>query len=946
LNPPRFSWPYLPQSLVPGTQKLKAFSDLTDLRPTLKRFTLQLSQAGDFIRPDLEIRDTPYNFYNALPVLEKTTWHWRVGYDAGTDSEQWSPVRTFSFDDNAVDWDRTLIESAVQKLADLPHPRLGPPQGDWQAWRKRLESREPTASWLRETLLAADAVTTQPWWNDFPKTDAKGQSRYDKAGQWNEITQGLTLASFAWHLTGDERFRPARDYILRVANFAPGGRTAPEYHGATSKWATQCVRHLAVCYDWWYPDLTPEERKIMQETIAWRLGSIYKTTASWILESKGLAWHNGVAIFASSHPYENFMWALPAVLLTAGDHPLSDELTPLCLHYLTGVTAAHGPEEAWNEGLAYGTAKSYTMLRASLCANLLLPELQIGNNPLYARLNEWFTHLTPIGLQRLSFGEYAGDVPARYGVMQKIARVVSWLSNDPQAQERWQSLAGIVGDSVLTDERLQIWSLSPWFEIAAADRFSPSEPVRPARNALFPEAGWVMVDSACPSDSKAFDDAFGMIFKCRPRGGYSHSYRSENDFVWHALGQTIGTSGGRMAYPDPHSRHSMSHNVILINGVGQEWGENEDPRVGWWQPAYPFQGRLLSYEEGDGYIHWVGDATHAYQTIPGLLRWHRHVVFLESRWFAMYDDLAMRPDADPASFSWLYHVYPNVKLDLDKKNARLTYPMDNVIARVSFGNPPDTLDMVDMPKRQGFLNRITGEDFLDARTAALSRVNRLDAEENWMSHNLWITNRQPAREFAFLTALTAWRDGDTTPTIQFDETRKVTVTWPDGSAKSVSFSPETSADFQIDVPRIRDHAIQTDPGVLPPHGETESVRIGADKYQVEWLQREDFEKPNVFARWVVEGNALVETRDGRLHLKSIAPDRQSRTTIWYRPEVPANAILTFRAAIPKHAQDETHLSLYLHAREEDGEPLRFGRLGRPENYGSLPKGTLALDGIA
>ena len=69
------------------------------------------------------------------------------------------------------------------------------------------------------------------------------------------------------------------------------------------------------------------------------------------------------------------------VLLTAGDLEVSDELTPLCLNYLTGVTSAHGPDEAWNEGLAYGSWKGQTMLGASMYTMLLLPELKLDKNP-------------------------------------------------------------------------------------------------------------------------------------------------------------------------------------------------------------------------------------------------------------------------------------------------------------------------------------------------------------------------------------------------------------------------------------------------------------------------------------------------------------------------------------------------------------------------------------
>ena len=74
-NPPRFSWPYVPNVLQ------------HDAESALGEFTFQLSRDGDFARPKLETR-TPYNFYNALPVLEEGSWYLRVGYGVGSDGEQ------------------------------------------------------------------------------------------------------------------------------------------------------------------------------------------------------------------------------------------------------------------------------------------------------------------------------------------------------------------------------------------------------------------------------------------------------------------------------------------------------------------------------------------------------------------------------------------------------------------------------------------------------------------------------------------------------------------------------------------------------------------------------------------------------------------------------------------------------------------------------------------
>lgn len=776
VNPPRFSWPYLPE-VIPASPTTPV---------PVREFVFQLSRSGDFTKPDLEIR-TPLNFYNALPVLEGTRWQWRVGYAVGTDQERWSAARTFTLAPNAVAWDRTILREAAQRIAARPHPRLRPANGDWAAWRERLAGTEPTATWLAGVLRRADAVTQRPWWRDFPKSDRKGESEYNDQ-QFADIGAELVVCAFAYRLTNDPRYLPAKQHAVALARFPKGGLSSPEFHGAPRKWPTQLSEYLALCYDWWYAELSPEERAVLLGSLEWRLRAVYLEKASW--RAGDNVSFPGVALYCQSHPFENFMWSLPGVLLTAGDLPLSDELTEVCLNYLTGVTSAHGPEEGWNEGLSYGSWKSQTMLHASLYTALVLPELHLERNPYYRRLGEWFAHLMPLGIQRLSFGDYAANPAGCRGVQRNIARLLARLTGDGRLAYRAASLEEEIGTAA---------SGRPWLELFLADRWDAPPPAADEpKRAHFPEAGWVMAASHPPSDRKGYADAVGMIFQCRPRGGFSHSYRAENDFVWYAYGQTLSAGGGSTAYPDTHSRHSLSHNVVLVNGKGQEW----DPR----QPRHPFVGRLLAYREGDGFVHWVGDATHAYQDVPGLRRWHRHVLFIDEKWFVIFDDLAMRDEAEPARFSWLYHVAPQTPLTVDADRAAFSYRMGDVHARVSFAGDPARLEMRDQQGRDGFRNPVSGEDLYPQALASLERVGRPLTKEQWMAHNLWVTNRAPERQWGFLAALTAWRDGEPEPAVSFRGERVLRIGVPGGPARTVSFDPSQPGDITINLDAVRKHA--------------------------------------------------------------------------------------------------------------------------------------------
>ena len=236
-------------------------------------------------------------------------------------------------------------------------------------------ANKPTKAWLASLVQSVEKTTRRPWWKEFPQSDRKGESPYDEA-DFAKIGQQLAAAAFVYRLTGDERLSKARDLAVALARFEKGGLSSPEYHGAPRKWPTQISEYLALCYDLFHEDLTLEQRKVILGSIDWRLRATYLEKYSW--RSGDTAARSGPSVFCQSHPFENFMWSLPAVLLTAGDLEVSDELTPMCLNYLTGVTSAHGPDEAWNEGLAYGSWKGETMLHASLYTTLHAAENGTG----------------------------------------------------------------------------------------------------------------------------------------------------------------------------------------------------------------------------------------------------------------------------------------------------------------------------------------------------------------------------------------------------------------------------------------------------------------------------------------------------------------------------------------------------------------------------------------
>jgi len=136
---------------------------------------------------------------------------------------------------------------------------------------------------------------------------------------------------------------------------------------------------------------------------------------------------------------------------------------------------------------------------------------------------------------------------------------------------------------------------------------------------------------------------------------------------------------------------------------------------------------------------------------------------------------------------------------------------------------------------------------------------------------------------------------------------------------------------------VRRHAETTDALRLPIEGEKQTLELDGDTYAVHWLARETFDREDWVMRWFAEGDSEVSVRDGKLWIRGTVPEAKNVATVWYRPELPQNAIVRFRAsAVERDWDNAANLNLFLHAREDDGSPVRFGRGGNYPEYHSFP----------
>ncbi len=810
VNPPRFSWPYEPGIVAPSGYERNHL------------FTLQIARRPDMAPENILFEaETPLNFLNAIPPLRGGRYlYWRVGWDVGTNAEQWSRVRCFIIEPWTPQWDRSVIATVGERLHG--HPRIGFTPDNLEA-------------------LRAMAPTGERW-----------ERIHDVCLASAGMASDMMAMAMAWQLTGDEQYLAVREPLVKLASYPPGGVSSPE--GLTaSKWGTRITMDMGLAYDWLYPALTEEERATIAASLDWRIEHIL-TNYSWRKGADGRVYHRGLAGMATSHAYEDALWTLVGALAVYDESEAAREFTDVMLNYLAGVTNGFGETEAWNEGLAYGNWKCSTLLDATIWADMTVPGLQMGRNPYFRNVGRFFSFLSPVGMERSAWGNYGADGTTVLASHLQNFQRLAYLTGVGSFLYNWMACEEVRGGPSFA---FQEWFLPHFYE-------RPEPAPEEDHAALFNTAGWAMTCSGPPSDPATYRDGVGMIFHARPRGGYGHSFQSENAFEAFAYGSVIATGGGRKANGDRHAAATMSHNAVLIDGLGQDFDQLD--------PETETAARIIAWHEEPGLVYWCGEATEAYRpNVPGIERALRHVLFVDDRWFVVFDDLGLTGDADPARFSWLYHVHQDVPVAIDAATSSFRYTVGEANVLVRHAVDSGELEMLNLRGEDGYRNAITGEDMLAVARGSVesSPLRTWTGDPVW--NNLWVTT-SPRREAQYLAAIVPWRAGADEPAVELLGERHIAVT-TDAGRRTVFFGApgEQEADIIVDWERTR--LLGGDP--QPPQaGET--------------IWEADLSDTG---EWVLDGQGTVEHLDGGV----LKVTTETPTVYWAPPTLEEPVLIDFEA---------------------------------------------------
>ncbi|MFT5367830.1 MAG: hypothetical protein ACI8V2_002791 [Candidatus Latescibacterota bacterium] len=785
LNPPRFRWRYHPTQPGQG-------GDYT--------FLFQIARDNAF-KDLVHNIDTPFNFYNTIPPFDNTrSYYWRIGYKEGTADPiiHWSDTRSFTIAPDAQVWDRSSM--AKPDFSHIGHPRLLFTKETLPKLRELIQKNEDSGNIFSKMQEEAIETIASTWWqNGLPKTDQ--QSAPEK---YYRIADKLVQVAFVYNITQDEKYARVKEHALTFARYPKGGLSSPEGAGGekdANEDATQATEFLALLYDWLYPDLTEAERADFVYTLDWRIESFVYDFA-WKRNRNGTrparVHESSLSVMGASHAFEGFFDTFPACLAIYEDSEHAREGFHLGINFMAGVGSAHGFSEGWNEGPGYGNSKWAWQVNAMSYLDSVFPDYGIGQNPWLKRTGAFMRLQTPVGLQHAPWGHGSNNTRYFESGHRRTARKLAYLTGDGRFLANWQAYGWT------TDQ----YVARPWIECALPLwREQPNPLTEENHVRAFPRSGWVMAMSGPPNNPETYNKGLGIVFAARPRGGYSHSLACDNSFHIFGYGHDLSHAGGATPYGDACSYHSMSHNTILVDGLGQFQGRSDQ--------SAPVIARLIAFQQSDNLTYWCGDATMAYPREPGevkhwwgglgdiykerdvrhLKRFNRHVLFVRNKYFVMLDDLEA---TQPTAFTWLYHIRPEGPFTLNAHSGSFTYQIDSVKVEVVHLLGAGQLDIHDMQNADGLKNPLTGEDY------TADWKSREGDKPFDVAHNLFVTNKEPQTQWRFLSVIIPTPPGDLSQNKieRLDDlTLKITAF---GQTDIISFDPNTKheANITIDLPTI------------------------------------------------------------------------------------------------------------------------------------------------
>lgn len=598
----------------------------------VERYAIELSADRNF-GTDQTIRGEfgPWTVFVPDEPLAAGRWYWR--WFAG---ERCSEVWRFDVTGDA-------LAQKVPKRDELAglvgaHPRLLFTPERLQSLRSGSDAL--ISDELERLERLAVACMEQPHeMAEPPWLPARGKDQQVHLRLWRTaltdsraFASGAAALALAWLIWQDGRYAQAAiARLTSLARWDPDGSTSIQHNDEPHM---SVIQHGPLAYDWLYEAMSESQRQVIADHLGRRLANTYRHLR-----------------YERNHGIEQIGSHAGRMLgfLGMGGLALLDESDEAgqWLDYVLRLMVAAWPEwggqdGGWAQGIAYS---SFYVTRACEFAYALYTAIgfNLYAKGFFANHLKWRLLCVPTYAEQTAFGDAAErsprQIPDHYVCLEHLRRMFGLEQIAPLIQSQCRR--------VIQDHRDYFSPLTLVTDPPAGLRGER----RLARAAAFKDVGWV----AFRRDLESADDDIALLTKSSPYGSISHSHGDQNAFVLHAFGKTLAIASGYYdAYGTLHhhcwTRQTKAVNAVTLAGVGQRVGDESAV------------GQIAAFRAARRYAYSCGRAGGAYA--GRLERADRHIVFADSRYFVVVDDLRSSV-AD--SFWWHLHSYDRMEFDQEHK---------------------------------------------------------------------------------------------------------------------------------------------------------------------------------------------------------------------------------------------------------------------------------------
>lgn len=527
----------------------------------------------------------------------------------------------------------TAVMAATGELNGIqPHPRLYYTPKKIEEFKTRIDTNEQIRTAWQDLLKRADRLVDADLVSlEYAESGSGQHGNYGRPSS-QMSSMGATLG-LAYQMTGGkkyaEKLREAMLHFGKLNRWAGDANRDPPWHSELNT-ARFCYGY-AVGYDSIYNYLSEADRKTIANSMIER--GILPTLNDWILPETRIH-----ALDSMGHNWWSVCVAMAGVasLSVLGDDPRAVEWVervrdgfPEWFAYpgntLQNKSLNFDRKGAFYESVNYANYALAEYLLFHLAYANACPDAFYPDIPILEKTGDFFVHTaypTDESFLSVNFGDSSlhGSGAKTLSLLQangfKSPDYDWYLTRDDWA------LHDPVG--------LVYRTLDP----------QPEPPANLAKSMLYPDIGWVMMRDSWQDNATLLAVKSGFT--------WNHAHPDAASFILFHNGKPRIIDSGNCSYSrreyTTYYRHSKAHNVILIDGEGQN---PEDCGHGDRGVVHP--GEVLHLMDHAGIQYVLADATGP--TSWKCSRNYRHFLWIEDV-ILIFDDIRTH---EPAQLEWLLH---------------------------------------------------------------------------------------------------------------------------------------------------------------------------------------------------------------------------------------------------------------------------------------------------